>query len=128
MAKTPADKWNESVKKYRNQCQNILQTSDHVRYAGVINIYGRTIAGLIRTGLKPMLKSEYAKNEFSVVSSLMSLRNPNASSIGKMEHVLLQHKKVTILILQKKDVIYYVSIDKKEKDLDGIVSKIKKTI
>jgi hypothetical protein len=128
MEKTPADKWKDTVIKYRKQCQNILKLSKSVRYAGVINIYGRTLTGIVRSNLKPLLKSEQVKNEFFIISTLMSLRKDTASSVGNLEHVILQHKKVTIVILQKKDITYYVSIDRKEKGLEKIISSIKKTI
>ena len=58
----------------------------------------------------------------------MSLRKDTVSTVGKLEHVILQHQKVTILILQKNDVTYYVSINRKEKNLEKIISLIKKTI
>ena len=128
MVKTPADKWKDAVIKYRKQCQSILQLSNSIRYAGVINGYGRTLTGIIQPTLKPLLKSEHVKNEFSIISTLLSLRNDNADSIGKLEHVLLQHQKITILILQKKDVMYYISINRKEKSIDDIISQIKKII
>jgi hypothetical protein len=128
MVKTPADKWKDAVIKYRKQCQSILQLSNSIRYAGVVNGYGRTLTGIIQPTLKPLLKSEHVKNEFSIVSTLLSLRNDNAGSIGKLEHILLQHQKVIILILQKKDVMYYISINRKEKSVDEIISRIKKII
>jgi len=128
MEKTPADKWKDTIIKYRRQCQNILKLSKSVRYAGVINIYGRTLTGIVRSNLKPLLKSEQVKNEFFIISTLISLRKDTASSVGNLEHVILQHQKVTIVILQKKDITYYVSIDRKEKGLEKIISSIKKTI
>ncbi len=128
MAKTPADKWKDTVTKYRKQCQSILKISNSIRYAGVINAYGRTLTGIIQPSTKPLLKSEHVKNEFSIISTLLSLRNYNADSIGKLEHVILQHQKITILVLQKKDVMYYVSINKKEKSIEKIIPRIKKII
>jgi len=128
MEKTPADKWKDTVIKYRKQCQNILKLSKSVRYVGVINIYGRTLTGIVRSDLKPLLKSEQVKNEFFIISTLMSLRKDTASSVGNLEHVILQHQKVTIVVLQKKDITYYVSIDRKEKGLEKIISSIKKRI
>ena len=128
MVKTPADKWKETVVKYRKQCQKILDTSKSVRYAGVINVYGRTLAGIVQPNLKPLLKSEQVKNEFFIISTLMSLRKNTASTVGKLEHVILQHQKVTIVIVQKNEVTYYVSINKKEKDLEKIISSIKKIV
>ena len=127
MIKTPAEKWKDTIIKYRKQCQNILKLSNSIRYAGVINVYGRTLTGIIRPNLKPLLKSEQVKNEFFVISTLMSLRK-NTSTVGKLEYMILQHQKITIVVLQKNDITYYVSINRKEKGLEKIISSIKKTI
>ena len=127
MVKTPAEKWKDTIIKYRKQCQNILKLSNSIRYAGVINVYGRTLTGIIRPNLKPLLKSEQVKNEFFVISTLMSLRK-NTSTVGKLEYMILQHQKITIVVLQKNDITYYVSINRKEKDLKKIISSIKKII
>jgi hypothetical protein len=128
MVKTPADKWKDIVIKYRKQCQGILKISKNIRYAGVINIYGRTLTGIVHPGLKPLLKSEQVKNEFFILSTLMSLRKDVTTTVGKLEHVILQHQKVTIVILQKNDVTFYVSINKNEKNLEKIILSIKKII
>ena len=128
MVKTPADKWKEAVIKYRKQCQNILKLSTNIRYAGIVNAYGRTITGIVKPSLKPLLKSEQVKNEFFIISTLMSLRKDTVGTVGKLEHVILQHQKVTIVILQKNNMTYYISINKKEKGLEKIISSIKKTI
>ncbi len=127
MVKTPADKWKDTVIKYKKQCQNILKISNSIRYAGIINVYGRTLTGIVRPTLKPLLKSEQVKNEFFIISTLMSLRK-NTSTVGKLEHMILQHQKITIVILQKNDITYYVSINRKEKGLEKIISSIKKII
>ena len=125
---TPADKWKESLSNYRKTCQEILKISSGIRYAGVINTYGRTLTGIVRSDVKPMLKSEDVKNEFFIISTLMSLRKKTSSSVGKLDHVILKHQKVTIVIFQKKDISFYVSIERKETDLEKIISSIKKTI
>ena len=128
MVKTPAEKWKDVVVKYRKQCQKILEISDSIRYAGIVNAYGRTLTGMIKPNLKPLLQSEDFKNELFVMSTLISLRRNSVSMIGKLEHVVLQHQKITILILQKNNATFYVSVDRKEKDLEKIISLIKKTI
>ncbi len=128
MVKTPADKWKEVVIKYRKQCQNILKISKSIRYAGIINVHGRTLTGIVRPNLKPLLRSEQVKNEFFIISTLMSLRKNTSNTVGKLEHVILQHQKITILILQKNDITYYVSINRKEKSVEKIISSIKKII
>ena len=127
MVKTPADKWKDTVIKYKKQCQNILKISNSIRYAGIINVYGRTLTGIVRPNLKPLLKSEQVKNEFFIISTLMSLRK-NTSTVGKLEYMILQHQKISIVVLQKNDITYYVSINRKEKGIEKIISLIKKTI
>ena len=128
MVKTPAEKWKETIIKYRKQCQNILKISNNVRYAGVINLYGRTLTGIVNPKLKPLLKSDQIKNEFFILSTLMTLRKDSADSVGKLEPVILQHQKITVIILQKKDITYYISIERKAKNLEKIISSIKKVI
>ena len=128
MIKTFAEKWKESIIKYRKQCQTILKISNNIRYVGVINVYGRTLTGMIQVNLKPLLKSEQVKNEFFIISSLMSLRKDMSNSVGKLEHVVIEHQKITIILIQKKDITYYVSINKKEKNLEKRISLIKNTI
>ncbi|MCV0430074.1 hypothetical protein [Nitrosopumilus sp.] len=128
MVKTPAEKWKDTVVKYRKQCQKILEISNNIRYAGVVNPYGRTLTGMIKPNLKPLLQSEDFKNELFVISTLISLRKNSVGTIGKLEHVVLEHQKITIVILQKNNVTYYVSINRKEKGLEKIISSIKKTI
>ena len=128
MVKTPADKWKETIIKYRKQCQNILKISNNIRYTGVVNAYGRTLTGIIQPNVKPLLQSEDFKNELFVISTLISLRKESISTIGKLEHVVLQHQKITIIILQKNNVTYYVTINRKEKGLEKIISSIKKII
>ena len=128
MKKTPAQKWQEEVISYKKQCQNILKLSDHIRYAGVINAYGRTLTGIIKPNVKPLLKSEEVKNEFFIVSTLISLRQSSENEIGKLDYVILKHLKTNIVILHKNNVTFYISINPKEKNPEQLVSKIKKII
>ena len=128
MSKTPAEKWKNTLIKYRKKCQNILKISANIRYAGIINTYGRTLTGIVNPNLKPLLKSEQVKNEFFIISTLMSLRRDTVQTVGKLEHVILQHQKVTIVILQKNNITFYISVNKKEKDLAQIISLVKKII
>ena len=128
MVKTASDKWKNTILKYKKQCQTILQISSNIRYAGVINNYGRTLTGIIKPNLKPLLKSEEVKHEFFIISTLFSLRKDNGHSLGKLDHIVLKHSKVNIIVFQKNDITFYVSINSKEKNLEKIISIIKKTI
>jgi len=128
MRKTPQQKWNNSIIKFRKKCQQIMKVSKSIRYAGVINEYGRTLSGIIRPGVKPLLKSEQVKNEFFIISTLMTLRKSSDSSLGKLDYLVLKHQKVSVLAFQRNKETYYVSISGKEKELNIIIPKIKKLI
>lgn len=128
VVKTPAEIWKDKVIQYRKKCQSILQLSNSIRYVGVINAYGRTLTGIIRPNVKPLLKSEQVKNEFFIISTLMTLRKNTASVIGKLDYVLLQHQKVSIIIFQKDDMTYYISMNRTEKNMGKIITSIKKTL
>ena len=91
MKKTPTDRWKNTIINYKKQCQNILKLSNNIRYAGVINAYGRTLTRVIKPNLKPLLKSEEVKNEFFIVSTLISLRQASDNSVGKLDYMILKH-------------------------------------
>lgn len=128
MKKTPAEKWKDSITKYRNKCKNVIKLSKNIRYVGVVNDYGRTLTGIIKPNVKPLMKSSIIKNELFIISTLISLRKESTSVVGKLDYVLLRHQKISILIFQKTNVTYYITIEKKEKNLDKIVESIKKII
>jgi len=128
MVKTPAEIWKDTVIQYRKKCQSILELSNSIRYVGVVNAYGRTLTGIVRQDVKPLLKAEQVKNEFFIISTLMSLRRDTENAVGKLEYVLLQHQKVSIIIFQKDNVTYYISIDRKTKEIEKTIMLIKKTI
>ena len=82
-----------------------------------------------QTGTKTIAKLKQIRDEFSIISTLISLRNDiTIDTIGKLSYVKFEHQKVTVLALQKKNVTYYVTVNRKEKDLEKIISEIKKTI
>lgn len=128
MAKTPAQKWNDKIAKYKSQCRKIMNASKSIRYAGVINEFGRTLTGAVKPGVKPLLNSEQVKNEFFIISTLMTLRKGPASAVGTLDYVVLKHQKVSIVAFQKNKITYYVSIDGKEKKLEKIIPAIRKLI
>ncbi|MFB5627824.1 MAG: hypothetical protein ACE5R5_06470 [Nitrosarchaeum sp.] len=128
MVKTPAEIWKDKIINYRKKCQKILQLSNSIRYVGIVNAYGRTLTGIVRPNVKPLLKSEQVKNEFFIISTLMTLRRDTVSAVGKLDYVILQHQKVSIIIFQKNEMTYYISIDKKEKNINKIIDYIKKII
>jgi hypothetical protein len=128
MNKTSFEKWKDSIISYRKKCQSILQISNNIRYVGIVNAYGRTLTGIIKPDVKPLMKSETIKNELFIISTLMTLRKESTSVVGKLNYVLLHHQKISILLFQKNNVTYYITIDRKEKKIDKIIESIGKII
>jgi len=128
MVKTPQQKWKDSIIAYRKKCQKILQLSKSIRYAGIINEYGRTLTGMVRPNTIPLWSAEQVKNEFFIISTLMTLRRSYAKKVGVLDFMHLSHPKVTILAFQRNNITYYVSLDVKTKNIATLISKIKKIL
>jgi hypothetical protein len=130
MQKTPNQKWNEQIAQYRKQCQSILELSKSIRYVGLINEYGRTLTGIFRPSLDTLLSSEPARNEFFLVSTMLAMRNKASAALGDMNHAVFNHEKVTLVVFQRKEGIYYISINKSvtPDEINKIITKIKKII
>lgn len=130
MQKTPSQKWTEQITHYRKKCQAILELSRSIRYVGLINEYGRTMTGIFRPGLATLLSNEPARNEFFLVSTMLTMRNKASAALGNMDSVILNHDKVTVIIFQRKEGIYYISVNKSVTPdaVNKIIAKIKKII
>lgn len=125
MAKTPDERWKSTIIGYRKNCQKIISISKSIRYVGVINEFGRTLTGIMQTGFKPLLKPEEAKNEFFVISNLITLRSSQTKSLGQLDHVVLTHKNAKVICIPNKQVMYYISVNSNTKSLDEIIKKTK---
>ena len=130
MEKTPSQKWNERISQYKKNCQLILTLSKSIRYVGLINEYGRTLTGVLRPGLATILSDESARNEFFLVSTILSMRGKTSTALGKMDHAIFKHDKVTIVTLQRKEGMYYISVNGNVTPslVNQIISKIKKLV
>lgn len=128
--KTPNQKWNEEISYYKKKCQGILDISPSIRYVGLINEYGRTLTGILRPGVKILLKSESARNEFFLVSTLFNMRNKIDVAIGKMDYAIFKHDKVMLLVFQSAEGVYYVSLNRNviASQITKIVDRIRKMI
>lgn len=128
MIKTPEQKFKERITNYKKQCRQIMGISKNIRYVGVINEYGRTLTGIISEGVKPLLKPDDVKNEFFIISTLMTLRKVSGKALGKLDYVMLKHESVTVLAFQKDKETFYISVDSKERQLGPIISAIRSII
>lgn len=98
--------------RYKEKCTSILGISPKIRYAGIVNKFGRTLAGSLRKGVVPLLKPEEAKSEYFIEAARSQMRRSFEKSIGRTEYTLTENEKVKILTLADADNIYYVTMDK----------------
>ena len=97
---------------YKTNCKKILELSSKIRYVGVTNKFGRTIAGQLRIGLTPFLKTEEMRNELFVHSMIYNIRKNYEKSIGETEFIFISNKKVDIISFYINELVYYITIDK----------------
>ncbi len=102
----------EEAQKNRETCIRILGVSSKIRYAGKMNMFGRTLAGQLRKGVMPLFKPDEARNENFIEATRNQLRKAFEPSIGKTEYTLTVNENVKILTLPNRDSFYYVTLDK----------------
>jgi hypothetical protein len=102
----------KSNAQYKTNCKKILELSPKIRYVGVTNKFGRTIAGQLRTGITPFLKTEEMRNELFIHSMIFNIRKNYENSIGETEFIFISNKKVDIISFYIDGLVYYITIDK----------------
>ena len=112
---------------YKQKCNNILAISPRIRYAGIMNKFGRTLAGGLRKGVVPLLKPDEARNEHFIEATRNQFRRNFEKSIGREEYTLTENEKVKILTLSSEDHFYYVTLDK-ETPINEVMKIIEDTM
>lgn len=97
---------------YKQKCSAILAVSPRIRYAGIINKFGRTMVGGLRKGVVPLLKPDEARNEHFIEATRNQLRKNFEKSIGREEYTLTENEKVKIVTLSSQEHFYYITVDK----------------
>ena len=120
--------WTKTVTQNRKKCEKILAISKDIRYAGVFNEYGRTISGKINSGVKPIFSPDSVRHEFFAIASMMRLRERTSKTLGGVEFISINHKKINILLFYKNGITHYITINKKTKLSIALINKIKKII
>jgi hypothetical protein len=114
------------IQLYKQKCNNILAISTRIRYAGIMNKFGRTLAGGLRKGVVPLLKPDEARNEHFIEATRNQFRRDFEKSIGREEYTLTENEKVKILTLSSDDHFYYVTLDK-ETPINEVMKIIEET-
>ena len=112
--------------------QSILKISEKIRYAGIINKFGRTITGKLQNGIIPILTPEQARDERYIESARQHLRRSLEVSVGKSIFTIEKNENVTFLLVpdSSKDILYYITIEKDTtlSEINEIINSIIKTI
>lgn len=119
---------NTNNKKNQEKCQSLLGISDKIRYAGILNKYGRTLAGKLRGDIKPLLNPEQARDERFIEAMRNHLRNSFESAIGKSLYTITKNEKVILILISSKtqDTYYYLTVEKDVKlnEIEEILNEI----
>jgi hypothetical protein len=115
---------------YKQKCSSILAVSPRIRYAGIINKFGRTRAGSLRKGVVPLLKPDEARNEHFIEATRNQLRKNFEKSIGREEYTLTENEKVKIVTLSSQEHFYYITMDKETptNEVMKIIDNIKRLV
>src|SRR5918992_605069 len=111
---------------YKQKCNNILAISPRIWYAGIMNNFGRTLAGGLRKGVVPLLKPDEARNEHFIEATRNQFRRNFEKSIGREEYTLTENEKVKILTMSSEDHFYYITMDK-ETPINEVMEIIEET-
>lgn len=102
----------EEIRKNKEICARILALHPKIRYVGMINAFGKTIAAELRKGLRPLFKTEEARDEFFLTGMRESLRKSFVPSLGRNHFTLSVHEKVRIVSFSNDRTTFYVTLEK----------------
>jgi hypothetical protein len=124
------DSLKDAIQKNKEKCVKILSLSKRIRYVGMINDFGRTIAGKLRVGMVPLLNTEQAINDHFIEATRNNLRKTFYSVIGNAIYTLTEHEKVIMLTVPTDWGFYYITIDKETDyvEIREIIDKVLKLI
>jgi len=97
---------------YTKICDDVTAISPYIRFVGVISEMGALIAYKRRDKLDPLLDTENTKYQFSHIAIKTDLESFFDKSLGEIEFVWEERKKVQIISFAIGKLRIWVSIDK----------------
>ena len=101
----------EDIRKNKEICNKILAINPKIRYVGMINRFGKTVAGVIRKGIRPLFRPEQIRNEFFLTATREFLRKDFDFTLGKIFFTLTVHEKVKIISFTTDIVTFYITTE-----------------
>ncbi|MFQ5920804.1 MAG: hypothetical protein ACE5JV_02165 [Nitrososphaerales archaeon] len=102
----------EEIRKNKETCAKILALSPKIRFVAILNPFGKTMAGQLRKGLRPLFRSDQARDEFFLTATRESLRKPFESSLGRNHFTLTVYDKVKIVYFSNGNATLYITVEK----------------
>jgi len=100
-------------KNYKEIGGRISKISPYIRFIGVIGKSGELLSYYRRSALKPMLNEKNTHYQFSHIAIKTDLEAFFDKSLGPVEFVWEERKKVQTISFAIKKLIIWISIDKK---------------
>ena len=94
-------------------CKKISKISPYIRFVGVVGGKGELLAHYRRANLEPLLDAKETKNQFSNIAINTGLDATFDKSLGEVEFVWEERKKVQTISFAIQTNRVWVSIDKK---------------
>ena len=100
-------------KNYQEVCNTIAKISPYIRFVGVVGKSGELLSYHRRQRLKPMLNEKNTHYQFSHIAIKTDLEAFFDKSLGEIQFVWEERKKVQTISFAIKKIRIWVSIDKK---------------
>ena len=102
-----------SDKDHQQICDIIAKISPYIRFAGVIGKNGNLLSNYRRRDLKPLLNPKNMNYQFASIAIKTNLEETFDDSLGSVEFVWEERKKVQIVAFAIKSKRVWITIDKK---------------
>lgn len=99
-------------KEYQEICDSIIKISPYIRFVGIIGKGGELLAHNRRPELKPLLNAKNTQYQFSHIAIKTGLEEFFDKSLGEVEFVWEERKKVQTISFAIKRLRVWISIDK----------------
>ena len=100
-------------KNYQEVCNTIAKISPYIRFVGIVGKSGELLSYHRRQKLKPMLNEKNTHYQFSHIAIKTDLEAFFDKSLGEIQFVWEERKKVQTISFAIKKIRIWVSIDKK---------------
>jgi hypothetical protein len=98
---------------YQNICNSIAKISPYIRFVGVVGKSGELLSHYRRPKMKPLLNEKNTQYQFSHIAIKTDLEAFFDKSLGEIQFVWEERKKVQTISFAIKKVRVWISIDKK---------------